>query len=162
MMSTSSAFERIVDDIDYPMYVVTAARDGERSGCLVGFTSQCSIDPPRFAVWISERNHTYELAAGADHLAVHLVRADDRSLAELFGEATGDDVDKFARCRWHDGPHGSVVLDDCDWFVGRVLTTVPGGDHTGFLLEPIAGEHHRASPPLGFQAVRDLSPGHDA
>ena len=161
-MNHSTAFEEIVDGIDYPMYVVTVARDGERAGCLVGFASQCSIDPPRFAAWLSVENRTYRLALDAEHLAVHLLRADDRELAKLFGAATGDDVDKFTRCRWREGPHGTVVLDACDWFVGRVLTTVPGGDHTGFLLEPVAGEHHGASPPLGFQAVRDLSPGHDA
>ena len=144
------------------MYVVTVAGDRARSGCLVGFTSQCSIDPPRFAVWISEQNHTHGPALEAEHLAVHLLRDDDRGLAELFGEATGDDVDKFARCDWHEGPHGSIVLDGCDWFLGRVLTTVPGGDHTGFVLEPVAGEHHGGGAPLGFQALRDLSPGHDA
>jgi flavin reductase (DIM6/NTAB) family NADH-FMN oxidoreductase RutF len=144
------------------MYVVTVAENRARSGCLVGFTSQCSIDPPRFAVWISEQNHTHGPALEAEHLAVHLLRADDRGLAELFGEETGDEVDKFARCDWHEGPHGSIVLDGCDWFLGRVLTTVPGGDHTGFVLQPVAGEHRGGGAPLGFQSLRDLSPGHDA
>ena len=161
-MGESSAFEQIVDDLDVPMYVVTVARESERSGCLVGFASQCSIDPPRFTVWISQQNHTHGLALEAEHLAVHLLRATDHGLAALFGETTGDEVDKFAACAWHDGPFGAVVLDGCDSFVGRVLHTVSGGDHTGFVLAPEAGAYRGGSSPLGFQAVRDLSPGHDA
>lgn len=39
--------------LDHPMYVVTAEADGERAGCLVGYASQCSIQPARFMVWLS-------------------------------------------------------------------------------------------------------------
>ena len=54
------AFHRLVGRLDYPMFVVTtvAADDGERSGCLVGFATQCSIHPPRWVVWLSLANHT--------------------------------------------------------------------------------------------------------
>ena len=48
------------------MFVVGAAADGDADACLVGFTSQCSIEPPRFAVFLSKANHTYELASRAD------------------------------------------------------------------------------------------------
>jgi flavin reductase (DIM6/NTAB) family NADH-FMN oxidoreductase RutF len=156
-------FDELVGELDYPMYVVTATSGGERSGCLVGFASQCSIDPSRFVVWISKRNHTYRVARDGTDLAVHVLRQNDLELAELFGEATGDEVDKFAECAWHDGPGGLAIIDGCDWFVGRVLVTVDGGDHVGFVLEPTAAERRpRAFPQLGYQSVRDLSPGHDA
>src|SRR5438128_2042182 len=102
----SDEFQRLVATLDYPMFVVTCASpDGvERSGCLVGFTSQCSIPPPRFMVWISVKNHTFEVARRATHLGVHVLPADDPAgLAELFGGETGDEVDKFERCAWHEG-----------------------------------------------------------
>ncbi|MFK0203286.1 flavin reductase [Streptomyces lavendulae] len=73
------------DDLDGPVYVVTVAVGAERAGCLVGFASQCSIDRPRFIVWLSVANHTYRVARGAGYLTVHLLRRDDRALAELFG-----------------------------------------------------------------------------
>ena len=39
------------DRVDYPLYVVTVrSPDGEMSGCLAGFVTQCSIDPPNFLV----------------------------------------------------------------------------------------------------------------
>jgi len=40
-------FHDLAADLDYPMLIVTAAADGERAGCLVGFAAQCSIDPLR-------------------------------------------------------------------------------------------------------------------
>ncbi len=36
------AFESLVGSMDYPMFVVTVNAGGERSGCLVGFVTQCS------------------------------------------------------------------------------------------------------------------------
>jgi len=155
------AFTRLVARLDYPMFVVTAAAGGERSGCLVGFASQCSISPPRVVVWISEKNHTHGVARGAQALAVHVLGDDDAGLAVLFGGETGDEVDKFTRCAWHEGALGAPVLDGAaGWFVGRVLDHLDTGDHLGFLLEPVDA-FVRDQPTIGYQDVKDLDPGHD-
>ena len=66
-------FDEMVADADPSMVIVTTVVGDERSGCLVGFHSQCSIDPPRYAVWISKANHTHGVAERADTFAVHLV-----------------------------------------------------------------------------------------
>ncbi|WP_316741680.1 flavin reductase family protein [Streptomyces sp. MK7] len=125
--------------LDPEMYVVTAAAGGERAGCLVGFASQCSIDPLRFVVWLSKANRTFRVAGRADRLAVHLLARDQYALAELFGGSTGDDaVDKFAHVPCTRRPGGAVVLDDAPaWFVGRIVLRTDGGDHVGFVLEPV-------------------------
>ena len=156
----SDEFQRLVATLDYPMFVVTASSsDGaERSGCLVGFASQCSIHPPRFVVWISEKNHTHGVVRRATHLAVHTVGDD---LAALFGGETGDEVDKFGRCAWRDGPGGAPILDDATgWFVGQVVDRLDTGDHLGFLLEPVDASGSSAEG-VTFQQVKDLEPGHD-
>ena len=93
-----------VKGFDYPMYVVTAVgSSGERSGCLVGFATQCSLKPALFLVCISQQNHTHPVALEAGVLAVHVLARSQRALAELFGETTGDEVDKFSRCDWGAG-----------------------------------------------------------
>ncbi|HEX2849830.1 MAG TPA: flavin reductase family protein [Acidimicrobiales bacterium] len=156
------AFQRLVARLDYPMFVVTAAASGGRSGCLVGFASQCSISPPRVVVWISKKNHTYEVAQEATALGVHVLGAHDTGLATLFGHETGDEIDKFERCAWHEGAEGAPLLDEAaGWFVGHVLDHLDTGDHLGFLLEPIDAMI-RDDPALGFQDVKDLEPGHPA
>ena len=158
------AFEKLVSMLDYPMYVVTTAADEERAGCLVGFTSQVSIGPPRFLVGLSERNHTVRVAQRATHLAVHLLPRRHSELARLFGSLTGDRTDKFARCAWREGPHGLPILDDAaGWFVGEVLSRDDLGDHIGFLLKPVDGHAPQKFDQLvTFADVRDLEPGHEA
>ena len=160
-MSTET-FVELMGVLDYPMFIVTARVGDRREGCLIGFATQASIDPPRFLAALSDKNRTCELALSADHLAVHLVPADALELAELFGGETGDEVDKFARCRWHDGPHGLPILDDCgDWFVGQILERAVLGDHVGHLLEPVAAAHGASdSRLLSFHSTRSISPGH--
>ncbi|MFD7166766.1 flavin reductase family protein [Streptomyces violascens] len=133
-----SAVQEFLDRLDYPMYVVTAAAGEERAGCLVGFASQCSMVPVRFMVWLSTANRTYRVARSADFLAVHLLSRAQYDLAEHFGGLTGDEVDKFADVAWHEGPAGTVLLDEAPhWFVGRVEQRMDGGDHVGFLLSPL-------------------------
>ena len=104
-----NAFEGMVGDLEYPMFIVTARAGDEPLGCLVGFTTQASIDPPRFVACLSHNNRTYRLGRDATALGVHAVPADAEDLAELFGGETGDQTDKFARCDWHEGPEGVPV-----------------------------------------------------
>jgi len=157
----ATAFEGLMATLDYPMFVVTAAAGGERDGCLVGFATQASIHPPRFLVGLSEKNRTYRIALEADHLGVHFVAADQEELAELFGGETGDEVDKLARVAWHAGPGGAPMLDACEnRFAGRVLERIVLGDHTGFLLEPVAAEHGAKDRQFTFHRARRIDPGH--
>lgn len=159
----TEGFQPFVEGLDYPMFVVTTTDGTERSGCLVGFTTQVSIHPPRMLICLSIKNHTYRVAQGADLLAVHVLGPDQRPLSELFGEETGDEIDKFSRCQWHEGPDGVPLLDGVlRLFVGRVLERVPFGDHTGFLLEPVLVEAASSDEGLTFDDLKDMHPGHEA
>ena len=143
------------------MWIVTATNGSERAGCLIGFASQCSIDPLRFAVFLSKKNFTYQVARSAEYLAVHAVPKSRRDLAELFGGETGDTLDKFERCEWQPGPHGLPLVEGCAcWFTGPVVETLDAGDHVAFLIEPDDGSAERGEV-IGFDDVRDIDPGHD-
>ncbi|MEA2493982.1 MAG: hypothetical protein QOJ29_1893 [Thermoleophilaceae bacterium] len=148
--------------LDPPMFIVTAlAPDGERSGCVIGFATQCSVKPPRFLACISKENRTFDVVSRTDTVVVHFLGAEQRALAELFGGETGDEIDKFSRCSWQPGPEGVPVLDDTPgWFAGRVLERHDLGDHIGMWLEPIASEDRGGAVDLGFQDIKDVDPGH--
>jgi flavin reductase (DIM6/NTAB) family NADH-FMN oxidoreductase RutF len=156
-------FEQLVGDLEYPMFIVTALAGGEPLGCLVGFATQMSIDPPRFAVCLSHRNRTFRRGHDAELLGVHCVPADAPELADLFGGETADEVDKFARCEWHPGPDGVPLLDRCaNRFVGRVVWRADAGDHDAFLLEPIAAEADASQDEFTFHRAKRIQPGHEA
>ena len=161
--SGHEAFQEIVGELDYPMIVVTAAAAGRRAGCLVGFATQCSISPPRFAVYLSDKNHTYRVARDADTLGVHFLSTEDGELARLFGGETGDEIDKFAGLEWREGPGGTPLIERCpNRFVGRVLDRRPVGDHVSFLLEPIEAERGEEVRPFPFHRAKRIDSGHEA
>ncbi len=156
-------FGELVAGLDYPLYVVTVQHAGERSGCLVGFTTQVSIDPPLMLVCISEKNHTYRLARDAERVVVHVLSPDQQAHAELFGEETGDDTDKFAHVAWHEGTGGVPVLDECArHMVGRVLQRMTFGDHLGLLLAPEETKVTDAPVAYTLGDAEGMEPGHSA
>lgn len=160
---STEEFDAFVDGLDYPLFVVTAYDGRERDGCLVGFASQVSIDPPRLLVCLSQANRTLRVARGADMLAVHVLDASDHDIAQRFGGETGDEVDKFDGVRWHGGPAGVPLLEDLPrYVVGRVLQRVPFGDHVGHLLEPVDERAGEVADPITLRDAADIEPGHPA
>lgn len=155
--------DALMGALDYPMFILTAAADGQQAGCLIGFATQCSISPFRFLICLSDKNRTLRVASSSDALAVHFPAEGTHELIRLFGEQTGDDLDKFARCRWRPGPGGLPILEDCPrWFAGKVIERLKLGDHWGFVLEPFAAEDHGRDESFSFQQARRLEPGHEA
>ncbi len=153
-----------LDRVDYPYYVATVrAPDEEMSGCLAGFVTQCSMDPPNFLACISRLNHSFAIAARSTAMGLHLLGDDQVELARLFGEETGDVVDKFSAVDWRLGVTGAPLLAEVAVAVeGTILGHFSVGDHEAFLVRAsraVAGPGHgllthRTSPPL--------QPGHPA
>ena len=146
----------MLDELDYPMFIATVPGDG----CLVGFATQCSIDPLRVLVCLSNKNKTYRLATDATHMALHVVPEDREDLAELFGGETADEVDKLARVEWSAGPGGVPLIADCPYVAGTVHERFGVGDHVAFVLDVEAEEG--SATPLRFERARAIDPGHEA
>lgn len=164
MSGDLEAFHSLVGGIDYPMFVVTARDDDGPSGCLVGFLTQGSIDPPRLVVLISKANHTYGVATHTSQLVVHFLHEGNLELARLFGEETGDQVDKFDRWDWESvsGVGPPVLKGTRGWVAGQVLDRMDAGDHVAHV---VSVERARVDGPPGqlpFHLVRGFSPGHPA
>ncbi|MEO7555032.1 MAG: flavin reductase [Acidimicrobiales bacterium] len=160
----ADALGTLTTSLDAPMAIVTATDGTERAGCLIGFHSQASIEPLRYALWLSKANHTYRVALLTEFLGVHLLTEHDHELAELFGTLSGDDVDKLARCDVERGPEGVLLLTSCPnrMVVRRTTLVDEGGDHVCIATEPIAAWSTGPFTPLRLSDVADLAPGHEA
>jgi flavin reductase (DIM6/NTAB) family NADH-FMN oxidoreductase RutF len=146
----------MLDELDYPMFIATVPGDG----CLVGFATQCSIDPLRLLVCLSNKNKTYRLARGATHMALHAVPEDRPDLAELFGGETADEVDKLAQVESRPGPGDVPLIADCPYVAGPVIDRFDVGDHVAFVMGVEVEEG--AATPLRFERARVIDPGHEA
>ncbi len=163
MDDAEGAFNDLTGELDYSMVIVTTSAGMERAGCLVGFTTQCSVDPPRYLVCLSEKNRTFRVAERSDAMIVHFPGADEVGLVELFGGETGDEIDKFTRCSWQQGPMGLPLLDDCPrWFAATILERIPLGDHVGFVLAPVAAARGDDHGPFLFHRAKRVDAGHPA
>jgi flavin reductase (DIM6/NTAB) family NADH-FMN oxidoreductase RutF len=132
------ALEEFSEKVDGPLLIVTTVAGGERSGCLVGYWTKCSVTPPRFLVCISKKNHTFGVAMKAKTVALHLIPKDEVEIVRLFGSETGDEVDKFSRCRWTPELEGVPILDTCpSHAICKVLDRTDVGDHVALLAEPV-------------------------
>jgi flavin reductase (DIM6/NTAB) family NADH-FMN oxidoreductase RutF len=155
--------EAITGDADYPLYVVTTTDGNEMSGCLVGFVTQSSIEPVRFIICISKVNHTFAVALRSQGLALHLLGSDQRPLASLFGETSGDHVDKFAEPVWSTAVTGAPVLAECAaWIDGSIVEHRDAGDHEAFLVAVVAGGSGPHDGRLMLSDVPDFDAGHGA
>jgi flavin reductase (DIM6/NTAB) family NADH-FMN oxidoreductase RutF len=153
-------FERM----DFAFYLLTVrASDGEMSGCLAGFVTQCSIDPPNFVACISRLNHTLGVAVRSSAMGLHLLGEDQVDMARLFGEETGDEVDKFADVDWRIGTTGAPLLAEVSLALeGTILGHFSVGDHEAFLVRgvrAVAGPGHGL---LTYRKSPRLHPGHPA
>ena len=160
----AALLEPFTAGLNYPMFVLTVGplAQARPSGCLVGFATQCSISPARFLLCVSKKNHTFRAMEGAQYVGVHLLGADQRELARLFGTETGDETDKFERCPWTVGPQGVPILDGCvSWFVGSIERWMDLGDHAGVLLNPVQAGGGPGTP-LMSASVSDFDAGHEA
>jgi flavin reductase (DIM6/NTAB) family NADH-FMN oxidoreductase RutF len=158
MVDPSGAFERANN---YPLHVVTARDTEECSGCLAGFVTQSSIHPVRFIICVSKINHTYGIAQRSEGLGLHLLGSDQRDVASLFGEQTGDMVDKFECVQWTGGVTGVPILAECAaWVEGRVIDRMSGGDHEAFLIDVAAGGAGAHPGRFMLSDATDFKPGH--
>lgn len=161
--SARQVLDRFAASLDYPMFVVTVRRHRRQDGCLIGFATQTSIDPPRLLVCLSRSNATTRTARRARYLGVHQLTGQQIDLARVFGAESGDWTDKFTDVAWYAGPHRVPLLGDAPtWLVGRVVKRFDVGDHRGFLLEPAASGDQHSESVLTFRAVASMDPGHPA
>ena len=92
-----------------------------------------------------------------------MVPEDATELVELFGGETGDEVEKFERCAWREGPEGLPIIDACSsWFAARILGWLDAGDHEAALLDPFDANKGHGDDPFPFHRAKRIEPGHEA
>jgi flavin reductase (DIM6/NTAB) family NADH-FMN oxidoreductase RutF len=114
-------------------------------------------------VCISKVNHTLAIAERSTSMALHLLGRDQVDVARLFGEETGDQVDKFAACDWRLGSTGAPMLvDSAVSLEGHILGHFSAGDHEAFLMRGVRAVGGVSDGLLTYRDAPPLHPGHPA
>lgn len=160
----SETLSTLMTSVDPAMIVLTTVAEGSRAGCLVGFHCQSSIGPEHYCVWLSKANRTYEVALRARHFAVHFLASDDLPVAEHFGTASGQDVDKFAELDLETDGYDVPLLRSCPnrVLLDRITLLDDGGDHVCLTARVRRVDTAGPFTPLRLSDVAHLDPGHEA
>jgi flavin reductase (DIM6/NTAB) family NADH-FMN oxidoreductase RutF len=118
--------------------IVTSSHLALLSGSFVSFITPCSVEPPRFLVCTRNDTLLNEVIEKSHVLAIHLLASDQEGWIQQFAGAYGRDAEKFADVRWRTGVTGAPILEDAAGYIeGEVLHSIPCGDHTARLVDPV-------------------------
>ncbi|MGV9251405.1 flavin reductase family protein [Streptomyces sp. NPDC003697] len=108
--------------------VVTAAGPAGPAGVTVTSFTSVSARPALVSFALAETSSTWERIKDCTRFGVQLLGAHQVETAKLFASSG---VDRFAPpTRWHPGPHGVPLLDDClCWLICSPYQQARLGDH---------------------------------
>jgi flavin reductase (DIM6/NTAB) family NADH-FMN oxidoreductase RutF len=147
--------------LDWELWLLTAAAGERRGGLIATFVNQASIvqDMPRVVVGLARQHHTWELVEAGNAFALHLLGEEHLDLVWRFGLLSGRDTDKFADVPVRAGVTGSPILTAAPAFLEcRVETRLDTGDRTVYVAAVVAGEVVSPQPCLTMKRLLQLAP----
>lgn len=145
--------KQVLRKITYGLYVATAIDGDETAAATVTWLSQASFQPPLVTLGVRRDSTLHALLARGVPVAVHLLGADQKALAEAFFRPTRREGNLLNGHAFEPGVTGAPLLVDVPAvFEANVSGSFPCGDHTVFVLAVVAAHLRRDEQPL---ALRD-------
>lgn len=124
--------------------VTTIDRNGQFHGVTANSFSSVSLDPPLVLWSQAVKSHSHPAFFGAERFAVNILAEDQIELSKRFAKSSPD---KFAGIDVDIGRSGVPLLRDCSARLQcRVVSRVPGGDHTIYVGEVLAIDQAERKP----------------
>ena len=116
--------------------VTTVDAAGQPAGVTVNSFTSVSLDPPLILVSLARTSRSFDAFTAASHIAVSLLRHDQRQASSAFASMTGD---RFGQVRHRPGHGGCPVIEPhLVAFECEVHARHDGGDHVLVLGKVIA------------------------
>lgn len=152
-MVESSTFRDVLAQWPSGVTVVTTVVDGVRHGMTASSFSSVSLDPPLVSICLDRRLYTHGLLTSSGVFGISVLAKDQGEVARRFAGMAGDVGDRFDGETWSTAATGVPLLDSAlGWLDCRIVHAYPGGDHTIFVGEVLAGHAARRTAPLLFHS----------
>jgi len=141
--------EKVLRQITYGLYVVTA-RDGQQvAGGTVTWLSQCSMKPPLVMIGVQQDSALRAVLDRARAFAAHIVGQGQRALANAFFKPATLHNGLINGYAFREGQTGAPILIDAPaWFECRVTDELTRGDHVVYVAEVVDAVVQREEEPL--------------
>jgi flavin reductase (DIM6/NTAB) family NADH-FMN oxidoreductase RutF len=120
--------------------LVTTALDGARAGLTATAVCSVSAEPPQLLACVNREAEAHSLLLASGRLAVNLLSAGQRGLADRFSGRTGVNGEaRFGAGRWTTMVTGAPILEDAPAsFDCEIVTAHEAGTHTIFIARVLA------------------------
>lgn len=149
-------------NIQYGMFIVTAAHQTARNGQIANTVFQVSAEPPTLAISINKVNYTHEIISAAQAFTVSVLgESAPMPFIGTFGFKSGRTIDKFKDVTTRAGITGAPIVTDhaVSYFEAKVIQTVDVMTHTLFIGEIIAAEQLAAGTPMTYAYYHEVKGG---
>ncbi|MFC3616660.1 flavin reductase family protein [Lutimaribacter marinistellae] len=144
---TTRAFREALGCFATGVTVVTTQVGGKPRAITVNSFSSVSLTPPLVLWCLDHKSNRYDVFAGAQNYAIHVMGEEQQRLALDFAR----DGDDFSHARWQANADGVPLLDDClARFECRLSATHEAGDHI-IILGEVTRAMHRPGHGLIFK-----------
>ena len=144
------------------LYVVSAAADGLRAGCVINTAVQVTSTPSRISVAVNKENVTSGVISSAKAFALTVIdQTADMLYIGNFGFRTSSDYDKFAKYETRETALGMPYVPEhaAALFSCRLIDTVDVGTHLLFIGEVEDAERLSAETPLTYDYYHKVLKG---
>lgn len=135
---------KVLYNISYGLYVLTA-REGEKdNGCIVNVVAQVAESPLRIVVTVNKKNLTHDMVHRTKEFCVSMLSEEaPMKVFEHFGYQSGREVNKFEKCdAVRRAENGVLYIPKYTlaYIAGKVVQEVDLGTHTMFVAEVTEAE----------------------
>lgn len=142
---------KILRNLSYGVYIVTASDDGRPTGCTANSAMQITSKPATIAVSINHDNYTNAVIKKTGKFGINILEeASDASLIGTFGFQSGKDCNKFDGVAYEVKEEVPVLTTVNGYAVFKVIDTAETGTHTIFIGEMICGEVTGSGTPMTY------------
>ena len=143
---TDEVFRSVFRDHAARVVVVTAEGGRGPAGFTATSLTSVSMEPPMVSFAVARSASAWPTVARSHRLGVHLLADDQDWLATTFATSG---INRFEGVRWHPGPAGEPVIEDCAAFLQCTVDRhVPAGDHVLVLARVTRAHVARVGSPL--------------
>jgi flavin reductase (DIM6/NTAB) family NADH-FMN oxidoreductase RutF len=133
--------------------VTTLDADGAPHGMTASSFSSVSLDPPLVSICLTTTLYSHSLIADSGVFGISILAKNQTDVGRRFAGMEAGVTDRFAGEPWTTAETGVPLLETAlGWVDCRIVHTYPGGDHTIFVGEVLAGSAAGRSAPLLFHS----------
>ncbi|MFO7273841.1 MAG: flavin reductase family protein [Bacillota bacterium] len=131
--------KQVLRKLTYGLYVATAQQGEQAAAATINWLSQASFQPPLVMLAVKADSGLHALLSQGAALAVNILGADQKGLAETFFRPTKLEGNTLSGVPFTPGETGAPLLQGVPAaFEAKVVHSYAGGDHTVFVAEVVA------------------------